>query len=153
MIFLAEICGMAGEDRRPSTISSVNPFVDVTDTPTSTQSTLDIDQPPKDEDKRTPSPEVEITSDTIPRKAHKVRTLTETQYADTEVEELMAMLRETESLEEQGDILQYLVSYEELIDLPYQKNRRGNPRGIHVIPNYYVDFQGNLPLQKITNQH
>ncbi|XP_008550075.1 probable phosphorylase b kinase regulatory subunit alpha isoform X2 [Microplitis demolitor] len=104
-----EICGMAGEDRRPSTISSVNPFVDVTDTPTSTQSTLDIDQPPKDEDKRTPSPEVEITSDTIPRKAHKVRTLTETQYADTEVEELMAMLRETESLEEQGDILQYLV--------------------------------------------
>ena len=34
----------------------------------------------------------------------------ETQYADTEVEELMAMLRETESLEEQGDILQYLAS-------------------------------------------
>ncbi|CAH0561386.1 unnamed protein product [Brassicogethes aeneus] len=33
----------------------------------------------------------------------------ETQYADTEVEELFAMLRETESLDEQGDILQYLV--------------------------------------------
>lgn len=30
-------------------------------------------------------------------------------FADTEVEELLAMLRETESLEEQGDILQYLV--------------------------------------------
>jgi hypothetical protein len=32
-----------------------------------------------------------------------------TQYADTEVEELLAMFRETEHLEEQGDILQYLV--------------------------------------------
>ncbi|XP_033606191.1 probable phosphorylase b kinase regulatory subunit alpha isoform X4 [Cryptotermes secundus] len=31
------------------------------------------------------------------------------QYADTEVEELLTMLRETEHLEEQGDILQYLV--------------------------------------------
>ncbi|XP_030378801.1 probable phosphorylase b kinase regulatory subunit alpha isoform X4 [Scaptodrosophila lebanonensis] len=30
-------------------------------------------------------------------------------FADTEVEELIAMLRETENLEEQGDILQYLV--------------------------------------------
>lgn len=34
---------------------------------------------------------------------------TETNFADTEVEELIAMLRETENLEEQGDILQYLV--------------------------------------------
>lgn len=33
----------------------------------------------------------------------------DTNFADTEVEELVAMLRETESLEEQGDILQYLV--------------------------------------------
>ena len=31
------------------------------------------------------------------------------QYADTEVEELLTMLRESEHLEEQGDILQYLV--------------------------------------------
>lgn len=30
-------------------------------------------------------------------------------FADTEVEELLTMLRETEQLEEQGDILQYLV--------------------------------------------
>lgn len=30
-------------------------------------------------------------------------------YENTEVEELIAMLRETENLEEQGDILQYLV--------------------------------------------
>ncbi|XP_061387345.1 probable phosphorylase b kinase regulatory subunit alpha isoform X1 [Musca vetustissima] len=34
---------------------------------------------------------------------------TDTNFADTEVEELIAMLRETENLEEQGDILQYLV--------------------------------------------
>ncbi|XP_037937638.1 probable phosphorylase b kinase regulatory subunit alpha isoform X3 [Teleopsis dalmanni] len=34
---------------------------------------------------------------------------TDNNFADTEVEELIAMLRETENLEEQGDILQYLV--------------------------------------------
>lgn len=33
----------------------------------------------------------------------------ENNFADTEVEELIAMLRETENPEEQGDILQYLV--------------------------------------------
>ncbi|CAG9764176.1 unnamed protein product [Ceutorhynchus assimilis] len=32
------------------------------------------------------------------------------QYADTEIEELFAMLRESESLDEQGDILQFLVA-------------------------------------------
>lgn len=37
------------------------------------------------------------------------RASTENNFADTEVEELIAMLRETENLEEQGDILQYLV--------------------------------------------
>lgn len=39
----------------------------------------------------------------------RTRTGNETNFADTEVEELIAMLRETENLEEQGDILQYLV--------------------------------------------
>lgn len=34
---------------------------------------------------------------------------TSSNYADQEVAELLAMLREEESLEEQGDILQYLV--------------------------------------------
>lgn len=33
----------------------------------------------------------------------------ESNFENTEVEELIAMLRETENLEEQGDILQYLV--------------------------------------------
>ncbi|XP_053678872.1 probable phosphorylase b kinase regulatory subunit alpha isoform X2 [Anopheles nili] len=37
------------------------------------------------------------------------RPTTETNFENTEVEELIAMLRETESLEEQGDILQHLV--------------------------------------------
>ncbi|XP_058445147.1 probable phosphorylase b kinase regulatory subunit alpha isoform X1 [Malaya genurostris] len=37
------------------------------------------------------------------------RPATETNFENTEVEELIAMLRETESLEEQGDILQHLV--------------------------------------------
>ncbi|XP_016839253.1 probable phosphorylase b kinase regulatory subunit alpha isoform X1 [Nasonia vitripennis] len=99
-----EILGMAGEDRRPSAVLSANPFIKVTDTtltPTSTiTSSLD----------RTPSP----TDDLLNWKAHspkpsRHRMNSETQYADTEVDELMAMLRETESLEEQGDILQYLV--------------------------------------------
>lgn len=37
------------------------------------------------------------------------RTTSEANFADTEIDELLAMLRETENLEEQGDILQYLV--------------------------------------------
>lgn len=39
----------------------------------------------------------------------RTRPAAENNFADTEVEELIAMLRETENLEEQGDILQYLV--------------------------------------------
>ncbi|VEN63546.1 unnamed protein product [Callosobruchus maculatus] len=63
-------------------------------------------------DVRSPSPEEprefrkrEAAAMSISRHRHQ----SEAQYADTEVEELFAMLRETESLEEQGDILQYLV--------------------------------------------
>ncbi|XP_033335576.1 putative phosphorylase b kinase regulatory subunit alpha isoform X5 [Megalopta genalis] len=63
-------------------------------------------EPPVD---RTPSPTDEILSWTNSTRLHRHRGLCETQYADTEVEELLSMLRETESLEEQGDILQYLV--------------------------------------------
>lgn len=39
----------------------------------------------------------------------RTRANADNNFADTEVEELIAMLRETENLEEQGDILQYLV--------------------------------------------
>ncbi|CAL7948196.1 unnamed protein product [Xylocopa violacea] len=58
---------------------------------------------------QTPSPTDELLSWTNSPKLHRSRAIGETQYAETEVEELLTMLRETESLEEQGDILQYLV--------------------------------------------
>lgn len=99
----AEILGMAGEDRRYSTVLIANPFIEVTDTTLSINAT----QPVTIE--RTPSPTDELLSWKNSPKA-KHRTISETQYAETEVEELLSMLRETESLEEQGDILQYIVS-------------------------------------------
>ncbi|XP_025263089.1 probable phosphorylase b kinase regulatory subunit alpha isoform X2 [Camponotus floridanus] len=97
-----EILGMAGEDRRHSTVLTTNPFIEVTDTTLSLNST----QPMTVE--RTPSPTDELLSWRNSSKT-KHKTTSETQYAETEVEELLSMLRETESLEEQGDILQYLV--------------------------------------------
>lgn len=105
MYFVAEILGMAGEERRHSAILNTNPFIEVTDTTLSPNSTQPV---PVD---RTPSPTDDILSWTNCPKLHRHRGI-ETQYADTEVEELLSMLRETESLEEQGDILQYLVSYD-----------------------------------------
>lgn len=44
----------------------------------------------------------------VPPRPHRVGQ-SETNFENTEVEELLAMLRETENLEDQGDILQYLV--------------------------------------------
>ncbi|XP_072403281.1 probable phosphorylase b kinase regulatory subunit alpha isoform X1 [Diabrotica undecimpunctata] len=63
----------------------------------------------KDDSTRTPSPEKKppMPKPTINVTRHRHQS--ETQYADTEVEELFAMLRESDSLDEQGDILQYLV--------------------------------------------
>ncbi|CAL7948194.1 unnamed protein product [Xylocopa violacea] len=97
-----EILGMAGEDRRPS-ILNTNPFIEVTDTTLTTNPAQSV---PADQ---TPSPTDELLSWTNSPKLHRSRAIGETQYAETEVEELLTMLRETESLEEQGDILQYLV--------------------------------------------
>ncbi|XP_015515360.1 probable phosphorylase b kinase regulatory subunit alpha isoform X1 [Neodiprion pinetum] len=99
-----ESLGMSGDERRVSVGYSSNPFIEITDTAAAKQSS----SPPVIVT-RTPSP----TDDLLPwkqsAKSHRHRLASETQYADTEVEELLAMLRETESLEEQGDILQYLV--------------------------------------------
>ncbi|GLV35729.1 uncharacterized protein CBL_01120 [Carabus blaptoides fortunei] len=79
-------------------------------------SLLDVEQ--ASSKTRSPSPEVigarklkgsspkEIPAVNIGR--HRIQSESQS-YADTEVEELFAMLRETEALEEQGDILQYLV--------------------------------------------
>ena len=43
------------------------------------------------------------------------RTNADNNFADTEVEELVAMLRETENLEEQGDILQVIKLFMKII--------------------------------------
>lgn len=63
---------------------------------------------PRPEDGFPPN-KVQITND-LPRiqLPTRNRAVTET-FENTEVEELIAMLRETENLEDQGDILQYLV--------------------------------------------
>ncbi|XP_012280025.1 probable phosphorylase b kinase regulatory subunit alpha isoform X1 [Orussus abietinus] len=97
-----EILGMAGEDRRQSTVLTTNPFIEVTDTSLTPNSTQPVSSD------RTPSPAEDVLPWQQSSKPLRNRTTSETQYADTEVEELLAMLRETESLEEQGDILQYL---------------------------------------------
>lgn len=57
-----------------------------------------------------PPSKVQITTPELPRiqLPTRNRAVTET-FENTEVEELIAMLRETENLEDQGDILQYLV--------------------------------------------
>ncbi|XP_024889881.1 probable phosphorylase b kinase regulatory subunit alpha isoform X1 [Temnothorax curvispinosus] len=103
-----EILGMAGEDRRHSSVLIVNPFIEVTDTTLS----LNATQPVTIE--RTPSPTDELLSwKNSPKTKH--RAISEGQYAETEVEELLSMLRETESLEEQGDILQYIVDSKGLL--------------------------------------
>ncbi|XP_073998061.1 probable phosphorylase b kinase regulatory subunit alpha isoform X2 [Rhodnius prolixus] len=60
-------------------------------------------------DPRTPSPEREPATSIWKQAAPRLRCTPDTQYADTEVEELLTMLRESENLEEQGDILQYLI--------------------------------------------
>ncbi|XP_063231052.1 probable phosphorylase b kinase regulatory subunit alpha [Bacillus rossius redtenbacheri] len=62
----------------------------------------------QDDQGRSPSPEDLLPAWRQPA-APRTRCVSETQYADTEVDELLAMLRESEQLEEQGDILQYLV--------------------------------------------
>lgn len=73
-----------------------------------------VDSTSQSEHVRSPSPEAPQTNKP-PKKnlsntnISRHKTTSETQYADTEVDELFAMLRESESLDEQGDILQYLV--------------------------------------------
>lgn len=80
------------------------------------QDTVDVaSSPVTSEHLRSPSPPQIKIEPIIEKKPSQFVTITrhktnsETQYADTEVDELFAMLRESESLDEQGDILQYLV--------------------------------------------
>ncbi|CAG7717610.1 unnamed protein product [Allacma fusca] len=60
---------------------------------------------------RSPSPEGPTKIPNWAPLATKHRTTSDAQYENTEVDELVAMLRETDLLEEQGDILHYLVVY------------------------------------------
>lgn len=70
-------------------------------------------RPETSEDGLPPSKVQIQTSQDVPRinilPRHHRAGLAETNFENTEVEELLAMLRETENLEDQGDILQYLV--------------------------------------------
>lgn len=139
---------MASEDRRSSTILTANPFIEVTDTtmsPSATQPVM-ID--------RTPSPTDELLPWQNSPKTHRHRTAPETQYAETEVEELLSMLRETESLEEQGDILQYLVSYRLIIThrtMFRNSYLRGRISRVNAILLFFYVFAGGL--ERIVLQH
>ncbi|XP_018331758.1 probable phosphorylase b kinase regulatory subunit alpha isoform X1 [Agrilus planipennis] len=72
---------------------------------------------PTPEEVRRESPQPDNVTKTSQNKLSSIPAITvarhrnnsDCQYADTEVEELFQMLRESESLEEQGDIFQYLV--------------------------------------------
>lgn len=61
-----------------------------------------------------PPTKVQIQTPEVPRLQLATRHPKAENFENTEVEELIAMLRETENLEEQGDILQYLVDTEGL---------------------------------------
>lgn len=70
----------------------------------------EISPHPESIDDGLPPNKVHIQTPELPRiqLPTRNRAVTET-FENTEVEELIAMLRETENLEDQGDILQYLV--------------------------------------------
>ena len=93
----------------------------------SSNTSVGLSQPvavPQDNFAREASPRPELAEDGLPPNKVQIQTapevpriqlppsrhrgVTET-FENTEVEELIAMLRETENLEDQGDILQYLV--------------------------------------------
>lgn len=85
-------------------------------TPTTPAATDLREVSPKPEAKEDglPPNKVQIQTPEVPRIQLAVRHPKAENFENTEVEELIAMLRETENLEEQGDILQYLVDTEGL---------------------------------------
>ncbi|KAL1509746.1 hypothetical protein ABEB36_004437 [Hypothenemus hampei] len=102
--FNAETLGMesnASLERRGSIFFSSNP--DAIDSGTDIKN-VSVDNSPK-------ISSLEKKNELPVMNVGKHRTQSESQqYADTEIEELFAMLRESDSLDEQGDILQYLVA-------------------------------------------
>lgn len=89
-----------------SSNTSIAPPVSVT---TDSNMTREVSPRPETTEDGLPPNKVQITAE-VPRilLPTRHRGVTET-FENTEVEELIAMLRETENLEDQGDILQYLV--------------------------------------------
>ncbi|KAH0999733.1 hypothetical protein HUJ04_008118 [Dendroctonus ponderosae] len=71
--------------------------------------TGDVKYPTLEKNPKVPTPEKKIELPIISVSRHRAQSESQ-QYADTEVDELFAMLRESESLDEQGDILQFLVA-------------------------------------------
>lgn len=65
------------------------------------------------------------------------RLTSEANFADTEVDELISMLRETENLEEQGDILQYLVDTQ---GLDFNTGKRAQTIAINNVSSILVMF-------------
>lgn len=58
---------------------------------------------------RTPSPSVEVNEEENWSSSTRVRTISDRQFDNVNDDDLVSMFKETESLEEQGDILHYLV--------------------------------------------
>ncbi|XP_052865199.1 probable phosphorylase b kinase regulatory subunit alpha isoform X1 [Anopheles cruzii] len=102
--------GLAAATQPASRDPSLNPPVTVP-APTTVQSRF-VDRVSLDDDDK--KLHIQTSATAAMPKIHiqplpRHRPTTETNFENTEVEELIAMLRETESLEEQGDILQHLV--------------------------------------------
>lgn len=94
-------------------------WLDSSATPTASappQDIREISPCPETAEEGLPPNKVQIQTPEVPRiQAPQIRhPKIENLFENTEVEELIAMLRETENLEEQGDILQYLVDNEGL---------------------------------------
>lgn len=115
-VHAAETLGMEGNVTERRLSVAVTPlWLDSSNTsigPSSaavTQDTREVSPRPEATEDGLPPNKVQIQTTEVPRiQLPRHRGAAET-FENTEVEELIAMLRETENLEDQGDILQYLV--------------------------------------------
>lgn len=102
---------------------------------------------PESSDDGLPPSKVKIQTPELPRiqLPTRNRAVTET-FENTEVEELIAMLRETENLEDQGDILQYLVDTQ---GLDYNTGDYDTPLNISSFA--WIGEKGKSPLASYLN--
>jgi phosphorylase kinase alpha/beta subunit len=125
---VAETLGMEGNVTERRLSVAITPlWLDSSATSTSTVTQQPAASTPGHNENREVTPRPETTSeDDFPPSKVQIKTSSDvprivippsrhhrggqdTNFENTEVEELLAMLRETENLEDQGDILQYLV--------------------------------------------